>query len=233
MPLFGRNKNNDKDNNDLAEGKPAEKPAEPKKPELVLPHAPEPAEPRSPESAPREPHEPRDGEPAGGTYEPADVNMQMPLFPGHAPAPKNEQKPSPRVPDNFDFDRYFLPERRIVLENVSYETQRPAIASGQLRLNVKDTIVAQLLGHTGVKITYNRMLRFEPDGPFTLSVSFSVLLIFNPATLAEVEWKNLDMAELFKRKCPGLTQAMITKTALLIAEITNANGTPILPVSPR
>ncbi len=209
MPLFGRNKNNDKekDKNEPAENRDAEK---------------------QEQNAPEEPQQP---EIPDGTFgHPIDVH---PLISENSPAPTGEQKPSLRVPDNFDFNRYFLPERRIVLENVSYETQRPAIASGQLRLNVKDTIVAQLLGHTGVKVTYNRMLRFEPEGPFTLSVSFSVLLIFNPTTLTEVDWKTLDMAELFKRKCPGLTQAMITKTALLIAEITNANGTPILPVGPR
>ncbi len=208
MPLFGRNKDKDKDKD---KNEPAE-PAKDRDAEKPIQNTPE--------------NKPEPGE-TPHSYE------AHPPISENAPIPQGEQKPSLRVPDDFDFNRYFLPDRRIMLENVSYETQRPAIANGQLRLNVKDTLVAQLLGHTGVKITYNRMLRFEPEGPFTLSVSFSVLLIFNPTTLAEVDWKTLDMAELFKRKCPALAQTMITKTALLIAEITDANGTPILPVGPR
>ena len=121
----------------------------------------------------------------------------------------------------------------LTLENVSFETQRPAVTSGQLRLTAKDTIVAQLLGSAGVKATFNRTLSFEPDGPFTVSVSFSVMLVFNPGTRGEIDWKTIDLAEEFKKNCPQLVQTMMTKSALLIAEITNANGTPILPMAGR
>ena len=134
------------------------------------------------------------------------------------------------TPEGFEFNRYFLAERHIMLENVSYETQR--VQPGQLRLNARDTIVAQLIGNAGVKITYNRTLSFDPEGPFTLSVSFSVMLVFNPGTRGEVDWKTIDMAEEFKKNCPQLVQAMMTKTTLLVAEITNANGSPILPILP-
>ena len=141
--------------------------------------------------------------------------------------------PRYHTPEGFDFNRYFLAERRVMLENVSYETQRPAAGNGQYRLGAKDTIVAQLIGNAGVKTTYNRTLSFEPEGPFTLSVSFSVMLVFNPGTRGEVDWKTIDVADEFKKNCPQLVQAMMTKAALLIAEITNANGTPILPLAVR
>lgn len=118
-----------------------------------------------------------------------------------------------------------------MLENVSYEVQRAQ--TGNLRLNARDTIVAQLIGNAGVKVTYNRTLSFEPEGPFTLSVSFSVMLVFNPGTRGEVDWKTIDMAEEFKKNCPQLVSAMMTKAALLVAEITNANGTPIIPLGLR
>ena len=133
------------------------------------------------------------------------------------------------TPDGFDFNRYFLAERRIILENVSYETQRPQI-QGQLKLGVKDTIVAQIIGQAGVKVTFNRSLRFEPEGPFTLSVSFAVMLVFNPGTRGEIDWRTIDVAEEFKKNCPQLVQTMMAKSALLVAEITAANGAPIIPL---
>ncbi len=143
-----------------------------------------------------------------------------------APQPEEGRKFS--TPEGFDFNRYFLAERRIMLENISYETTRPT--QGQLKLGVKDTIVAQLIGQAGVKATYNRTLRFEPEGPFVLSVTFAVMLVFNPGTRNEVDWKSIDIADEFKKNCPVLVQQMSAKAALLVAEITAANnGVPIIP----
>ena len=159
---------------------------------------------------------------------PAAATETPPSEPASDPVPP---KPRYHTPEGFDFNRYFLAERRIILENVSYETQRSQ--TGNLRLNARDTIVAQLLGNAGVKVTYNRTLSFEPEGPFTLSVSFSVMLIFNPGTRGEIDWKTIDIAEEFKKNCPQLVQAMMAKSTLLVGEITNANGTPILPLGPR
>ena len=135
------------------------------------------------------------------------------------------------TPEGFDFNRYFLAERRIVLENVSYETNRVQPQGNQLKLGVKDTILAQIIGQAGVKVTFNRTLRFEPEGPFTLSVSFAVMLVFNPGTRGEIDWHTIDVAEEFKKNCPQLVQAMMAKAALLVAEITAANGgAPIIPL---
>ena len=176
----------------------------------------------APEKAP-EAEKPAETEPVVTAAE-----TPVPETPAAVPAP---EKPRYQTPEGFEFNRYFLAERHIMLENVSYEVSRPQ--AGQLRLNARDTIVAQLVGNAGVKITYNRTLSFEPEGPFTLSVSFSVMLVFNPGTRGEVDWKTIDMAEEFKKNCPQLVQAMLTKTTLLVAEITNANGTPILPLAIR
>ncbi|MBQ2547001.1 MAG: hypothetical protein II557_11990 [Clostridia bacterium] len=169
---------------------------------------------------------------------PEEASPVRPIEPSESvPAPESPSAHVPpsrfHTPEGFDFNRYFLAERRMTLENVSFETQRPAVTSGQLRLTAKDTIVAQLLGSAGVKATFNRTLSFEPDGPFTVSVSFSVMLVFNPGTRGEIDWKTIDLAEEFKKNCPQLVQTMMTKSALLIAEITNANGTPILPMAGR
>ena len=138
------------------------------------------------------------------------------------PEPETVTKPMYETPENFDFNRYFLAERRVILDNVSYETERPT--PGQINLNVKDTIVAQVMGQAGVKVTYNRTLSFEPQGPFRLSVTFGVMLVFNPGTRGEVDWHRVDVANEFKKNCPGLVDLMASKAALIVAELTNASG---------
>lgn len=131
------------------------------------------------------------------------------------------------TPEDFNFNRYFLAERRIVLDNISYETLRPL--PGQVKMNVKDLIVAQVMGQTGVKVTYNRMVSFDPEGLFRLSVTFGVMLVFNPGTRGEVDWHTVDVAAEFKKNCPQIVDIMASKATLLIAEITAANGgSPII-----
>ncbi len=150
--------------------------------------------------------------------------------------PEENFTPEEKAPDagekaEFNFNRYFLAERRISLDNISFETQRPSAGSGKYQLGVKDTIVAQIMGQAGVKITYNRALRFDPEGPFTLSVSYGVMLVFNPGTRDEVNWREVDVAAEFKKNCPHLCNAMSAKAALLVAEITNeATGSPVIPI---
>ncbi|MCD7775884.1 MAG: hypothetical protein LUH54_00705, partial [Firmicutes bacterium] len=92
----------------------------------------------------------------------------------------------------IDFSHYFMPGERIFLENVNYELTKPQ--SGRLKMQCKDTIVARLLGDKGLKITFNRALSFEPDGPFYLSVSFSAIVNFRPETKDEIDWHGIDIA---------------------------------------
>ena len=243
MALFGRknaNRNNDKPGDEEkripAVPETPETAAEPE--EVKQPPADEPAaepfriEPAAEELPSAEPEPEKPQEPQEPREQKADRPAPEPFIPlnGSVAAPSSRapsgDKPRYHTPEGFQFNRYFLAERRIQLENVSYESQRAL--SNQLHLNIRDTIVAQLLSG-GVKVTYNRTLAFEPEGPFTLSVSFSVMLVFNPGTRGEVDWKTIDVAEEFKKNCPNLVSAMNAKIGLLIAEITNANGTPIFP----
>ena len=151
-------------------------------------------------------------------------------IPGAQPENEPENTPieeaTPVAADDFDFNRYFLAERRIALENVSYETTKPAQSDSGYKLTGRDTVVAQILGNTGVKVTYNRTLKFEPDGPFTLSVSYAVMLIFNPGTRDEVDWKTVDVAAQFRKHCAPICANISSRISLLIAEITSASGQP-------
>jgi len=154
-------------------------------------------------------------------------NNKAPETNAASPAENVAADPKPAA-GNFDFNRYFLAERRIFLENVSYETTpKPGETSGQnLKLGAKDTIVAQMVGTVGVKVTYNRELKFDPEGPFVLSVSYAVMLFFNPGTKDEVDWKTIDIAKEFPKNCGNLIGTMMSRSSLLIAEIPSAAGQP-------
>lgn len=160
-------------------------------------------------------------------------------IPGAQPENEPENTPieneTPVAADDFDFNRYFLAERRIALENVSYETTKPAQSDAGYKLTGRDTVVAQVIGNTGVKVTYNRTLKFEPDGPFTLSVSYAVMLIFNPGTRDEIDWKTVDVAAQFRKHCAPICANISSRISLLIAEITSASGQPpmIIGMAPQ
>ncbi|MGN1346678.1 MAG: hypothetical protein ACI4V1_07820 [Eubacteriales bacterium] len=173
---------------------------------------------------------PANDAPAAAPAAPAPEAPAAPAVPETPAAPEAAPAKKYETPEGFDFNRYFLAERRIVLENVSYETH-PVQPSGTMKLAGKDTIVAQIVGQAGVKITYNRTLQFDPEGPFSLSVSFAVMLVFNPGTRSEIDWKTIDVANEFRKACPALVTTMMGRATLLVAEITSASGgAPIIPL---
>ena len=150
------------------------------------------------------------------------------ITPSPMPADNGSEKKY-ETPEGFVFNRYFLAERRITLENISYEMQHVLKGPGAFKLGVNDTFLSQIMPQRGVKISFNRLLKFDPDGPFSLSVTYACILVFNPGTRDEVDWTKIDMVHEFKKNCPELLQTMSSKMTLLIAEITNeATGTPFI-----
>ncbi len=134
----------------------------------------------------------------------------------------------------MDLNRYFHPEHQIFLENVNYEVGKPT--GGKMKMSCKDTIVARVMEPLGVKFTFNRAITFEPEGPFYLSVSFSVIMRWREDVKDEIDWRRADLANEFRASGGMLLNNLASRAALLIAEITSASGqTPIitLPGSPR
>ena len=136
-----------------------------------------------------------------------------------------------------NFERYFLHEKKILLENISYETVPVEGRPTDMKLGVKDTIVAQLLKN-GVKINFNRALNFDPEGIFSLSVTYSMMMFFDPTTKDEVDWKSTDIATEFRKCCPHLLTSLMSRTSLMVSQITSAGGqnpivTPASPVAPQ
>ena len=137
----------------------------------------------------------------------------------------------------IDFERYFLHNKQIILDNISYETLKTEPGRPETKLNCKDTILAQLTAN-GVKISFNRALNFEPEGIYSLSVTYTVFMIFDPSTKDEIDWAKTDIAGEFKRSCPQLISVMMSRASLLISQITSSSGQPPLitpgaPVQPK
>jgi len=132
-----------------------------------------------------------------------------------------------------NFNEYFMRERKVFLENISYETVKTEKLSESRRLGCRDTVVSQLIMPTGVKFIFNRRLNFDPEALFTLSVSFGVFLRFDPARRDEIDWKSVNLVAEFTRHCPAVLADMTARTTLLVAQITSAAGaTPIIATPP-
>ena len=133
-----------------------------------------------------------------------------------------------------NFNEYFLPNRKVFLENISYETVKvEGEKPSKRRLGCKDTVIAQLIMPAGVKIIFNRRLNFEPEALFTLSVSFGVFMKFDPARYGEVNWKDVNIVGEFTKSCPAILADLTARTTLLVAQITSsAGGTPLIAALP-
>ena len=131
-----------------------------------------------------------------------------------------------------NFSSYFLPERRIFLENISYEALgAKAVREKGKRLDCKDSVVAQLRYPFGVKIVFNRRLTFQPEELFELSVSFGAELKFDPEKRDLVDWKSVNIAGEFQTGFPTLFASLNARCTLLVAEITSAAGaSPVIPL---
>ena len=123
----------------------------------------------------------------------------------------------------MNLNRYFLHERPIFLDNISFEAMKPAEPGQPMKLGCKDTIVAQR-SELGVKLTFNRTMAFEPEGLFRLLVTYGVMLTFDPSTKNEVDWDGLDIAREFRKSCGGTLTALMSRTSLMIGQITAAAG---------
>ena len=137
-----------------------------------------------------------------------------------------QNSPSPL---SSNFNRYFLAEKRVFLDGISYESKVKSGMGKEHKMKVSDYLVALPYGNTGMKVSLNRLLNFENEGPFSLSVTYSVILVFNPGTKNEVDWRKADVANEFKRNCPEIYASMENRAALIVAEITReATGIPFI-----
>ncbi len=133
----------------------------------------------------------------------------------------------------MEFLKYFGPATKPVLDNIRYETCKMDVNGlTQMKMNCRDTVLAQLLPG-GVKINFNREVKFDPEGPFDLSVTFTTVLPFNTEFSHEIDWKSVDIAGEFRRSRHPMLSVMMGRASLLIGEITSASGNNPLITPPN
>lgn len=123
---------------------------------------------------------------------------------------------------------YFVPEQEFYLDKVCYNRINKSGKIKEYSLNCIDNIEAEVNGDI-VKLTVRRLLKFDPEEVFELSVSFGVILKFNEEKKNDYDWTNMDLAEEFRENGQFVLKNLMNRISLLIAEITSSFGqTPII-----
>lgn len=130
-----------------------------------------------------------------------------------------------------NLSKYFLPEHEFYLQNISYNRIENSINSEEHSLNCVDSIKVDVEGNDSVRVTVTRALNFEQEELFELTVSFGAILKFEPTKKNDHNWHEINMAEEFRKNGAFVTNNLMSRISLLIAQITSSFGqTPfILP----
>lgn len=124
---------------------------------------------------------------------------------------------------------YFEKKQEFYLETISYKRSdkiEPSVK--EYKLNCTDTIRCELL-ESGIKITLNRELKFDPDQLFNLTVVFCSVLRFSKERETEIDWRSLNLAEEFQNNGQFVLHNLMNRMSLLIAQITSSYGqTPVI-----
>ena len=131
-----------------------------------------------------------------------------------------------------NLSEYFLPEHEYYLQNVSYNKIDKIVDEDEHSLNCFDNIKVDVIGEEKVKITLTRSLRFEPEELFELSVSFGAVLKFVEDKKQEYHWHELNLAAEFRSKGEFVTNNLMSRISLLMAQITSSYGQAPLILPP-
>lgn len=123
---------------------------------------------------------------------------------------------------------YFTNEQEFYLDKISYNRINKNRQVAEYILSCIDSIETGV-DEDGVKLTIKRVLKFDPEGVFALSVSFGAILKFNKEKKGEYDWKNINLTEEFRENGQFVLGNLMNRISLLIAEITSSFGqTPII-----
>ena len=125
---------------------------------------------------------------------------------------------------------YFKPELEIFLDSLSYKRieSENKNTEKEFTLLCKDNIKTEVKGE-GIRIIVTRILEFDPEEFFTLSVVFGADLKFNERK-TEVKWDELNIADEFRENGDFVTAQLMSRMSLLIGQITSSFGQqPIIP----
>mgnify|MGYP006968288280 CR=1 FL=1 len=131
-----------------------------------------------------------------------------------------------------NLSEYFLPEQEFYLHKIVYNRIDSITPKEVFSLNCADNINAEVNENNEVKIIVTRSLAFEPEEMFCMSVAFGADLILNPQKVNEYNWNEINLAEEFRDNGKFVTDNLMSRITLLIAQITSSFGQPPIVLSP-
>ena len=123
---------------------------------------------------------------------------------------------------------YFASEQEFYLDKVSYSRMDKNIKTKEYSLTCIDNLDAKIDNDT-VRLTVRRVLEFDPEELFEMSVSFGAILKFNEEKKSDYDWEKVNLVEEFRENGQFVLGNLMSRISLLIAEITSSFGqTPII-----
>ena len=120
---------------------------------------------------------------------------------------------------------YFLPNQEYYLAKIFYQRIDTDTKEEEMTLNCTDNIKVDVDEKTEVvRVTAERILRFEPDYLFELTVSFGVILQFDSDKKGEYDWHDINLAEEFTANGEFALENLMSRISLQIAQITSSYG---------
>lgn len=132
-----------------------------------------------------------------------------------------------------NLSEYFLPEQQFYLHKIVYNKLDNVSSVEVLSLNCADNIYTELIGNEEVRVIVTRSLSFDPEEIFQLSVAFGADLKFNPEKRGEHAWNEVNLAEEFRDNGDFVTDHLMSRVTLLIAQITSSYGQQPLILAPK
>lgn len=123
---------------------------------------------------------------------------------------------------------YFASEQEFYLDKVSYSRMDKNLKTKEYSLTCIDNLDAKIDNDT-VRLTVRRVLEFDPEELFEMSVSFGAILKFNEEKKSDYDWEKVNLVEEFRENGQFVLGNLMSRISLLIAEITSSFGqTPII-----
>ena len=126
---------------------------------------------------------------------------------------------------------FFSPEQEIYLENIQYQKIEKKTLECKYALLCNDRINVSV-EEDGVRIVFSRSLQFEPEGIFSLSVSYGAELRYIDSNNVP-DWKDTNLAEEFKDNGDFIMIQLMSRVSLLIGQITSSFGQHPLILPPQ
>lgn len=123
-----------------------------------------------------------------------------------------------------NLSEYFLPEQQFYLHKIVYDRMECISSKQQFMLNCADNINVEVNDKKDIRVIVTRTLSFEPEEMFFLSVSFGADLQLDQQKADEYNWYEINLAEEFRENGNFVTDNLMSRITLLIAQITSSFG---------